>query len=349
MPSTAPALKRHNHRVHPCETEKKQELLNILLAKNSEKSILVVTCDENDSLENLSNAKNVLFISDDVLLKSPELQAELVISYDLPDKAIAYMARIAHATTYALILLDLTEEKLLYPIETLIGRTIMQEPIDGFGPIIVVKEEVVKKEYKPRDDKKDFKPRNNDFKGEKKKFGDRPSRDDKPRSAKPYDKDKKDEKSGFKKPWDKDNRDDKPAFKKPYDKDKKDDKFGAKKPWDKDKKDDKSGFKKPYDKDNRDDKSAFKKPYDKDKKDDKFGAKKPWDKDKKDAGKSESWAKKDNKGSKFLGKDENGKAMFSGKSGERNHRHDGSKRESAPVLTGKKINIKALKKPENKE
>ena len=304
MLSSAPTLKRHNHRVHPCETEKKQELLNILLAKNSEKSIFVVTCDENDSLENLSNAKNVLFISDDVLLKSPELHAELVISYDLPDKAIAYMARIAHATTYALILLDLTEEKLLYPIETLIGRTIMQEPIDGFGPIIVVKEEIVKKEYKPRDDKKDFKPRNNDFKGEKKKFGDRPSRDDKPRSAKPYDKDKKDEKSGFKKPWDKNN---------------------------------------------RDDKSAFKKPYDKDKKDNAFGAKKPWDKDKKDGGKSESWAKKDNKGSKFLGKDENGKAMFSGKSGERNHRHDGSKRESAPVLTGKKINIKALKKPESKE
>lgn len=304
MLSSTPTLKRHNHRVHPCETEKKQELLNILLAKNSEKSILVVTCDENDTLENLSDAKNVLFISDDVLLKSPELHAELVISYDLPDKAIAYMARIAHATTYALILLDLTEEKLLYPIETLIGRTIMQEPIDGFGPIIIIKEEIVKKEYKPRDDKKDFKPRNNDFKGEKKKFGDRPSRDDKPRSAKPYDKDKKDEKSGFKKPWDKDNRDEKPAFKKPYDKDKKDDKFGVKKPW---------------------------------------------DKDKKDGAKSESWAKKDNKGSKFLGKDENGKAMFSGKSGERNHRHDGSKRESAPVLTGKKINIKALKKPESKE
>ncbi len=321
MPSSTPTLKRHNHRIHPCQSEKKHELLNLLLKKNEGKNIIVVTCE---TIEKGENSKNVTFINDDDLLSAPELKAELLISYNLPDKAIAYMARIAHATSYALILLDQEEEKLLYPIETLIGRTIMQEPIEGFGPAIVVKQEIIKKEYAPREERKDFKPRNSDFKGDKKKFGDRPSRDDKPRSAKPFD---RDEKPGFKKPWDKDN---KSAAKKPWDKDKKDDnKPGFKKPWDKD---DKSVAKKPWDKDKKDDKSGFKKPFDKD---GKSGFKKPYDKDK--------------KSSTFLGKDENGKAIFSGKSGDRNHRHDGSKRESAPVLTGKKINIKSLKKPADKE
>lgn len=316
MLSSTATLKRHNHRVHPCETEKKQELLGLLLSQNVGKNTLVISCD---TIQESKISTNVTFINDADLLKSPELMAELVISYDLPDKAISYMARIAHSTSHALILLDQEEEKLLYPIETLIGRTIMQESIEGFSPIIVPKVEVLKKEYSPRDEKRDFKPKNNSFSGEKKKFADKSQRDDKPRSSKPYDKEKKEEKSGFKKPWDKKNTDDKAGFKKPYDKDKKDDKAGFKKPWDKDKKDDKSGFKKPY------------------------------DKDKKDGSKSDTWAKKDNKGSKFLGKDENGKAIFSGKSGERNHRHDGTKRESTPVLTGKKIQIKSLKKPQNKE
>ncbi len=314
MPSTSPALKRHNHRVHPCQTEKKQELLHLLLEKHKEKNILVVTCGTPEDIK-LSN--NVTVMNDDDLLKTPELLVELLISYDLPQKGIEYMARIAHAMTYALILLDQEEEKLLYPIETLLGRTIMQEPIDGFGPAIIVKKEFVKKEFTPRDEKKEYKPRSNDTRGEKKKFGDKPFRDDKPRSNKPYDKDKKDEKSGFKKP---------------YDRDKKEDKFGAKKPWDKEKKDGKSDFKKPYDKDKKETKSDFKKPYDKNAKPD---FKKPYDRDKKD--------------SKFLGKDENGKAIFSGKSGERNHRYDGSKREDTPVLSGKKINVKVFKKPTTKE
>lgn len=325
MSSSTPTLKRHNHRVHPCETEKKQELLNLLLSQNAGKNIIIISCE---AIDNCENSSNVTFINDADLLKAPELMAELVISYDLPDKAISYMARIAHSTSHALILLDQEEEKLLYPIETLIGRTIMQEPLNGFGPIIVPKVEVVKREFKPREEKREFKPRNNDSRGEK-KFGERPAREEKPRSFKPYDKDKKDERPAFKKPYDKDKKDDKSGFKRPYDKS---DKPDFKKPYDKDKKDDKSGFKKPYDKS---DKPAFKKPYDKDAKPE---FKKPYDRD-----------KKDGKKSTFLGKDENGKAIFSGKSGERNHRHDGSKREFEPVLTGKKINVKAFKKPQNKE
>ena len=53
---------------------------------------------------------------------------------------------------------------------------------------------------------------------------------------------------------------------------------------------------------------------------------------------------------KFLGKDENGKAIFSGKSGDRNHHHDGSQREKfdAPKKVGKTISIKA-RKPKEEE
>ena len=221
MSSTTPALKRHNHRVHPCQAEKKDELLKLLIEKNAQLNILVVTSGDKEKIQNAQNSKNVTILTDEELLDAKELKAELVISYDLPDKAIKYMARIAHSSTYALILLDPSEERLLYSIETLIGRTIMQESIEGFGPKVALKEESVKKEYKQK-------------------------RDDKPRSKKPFNKDKK-------------------------------------------------------------------------------------------------------SSNKFLGKDEHGKAKFSGKSGERNHRYDGKPKESTPKLTGKKINIKSLKKSKDKE
>ena len=55
----------------------------------------------------------------------------------------------------------------------------------------------------------------------------------------------------------------------------------------------------------------------------------------------DKWAKKKKAPNKFLGKDENGKAKFSGKSGDRNHRYDGTPR------VGKKITIKARKPKED--
>lgn len=114
--------------------------------------------------------------------------------------------------------------------------------------------------------------------------------------------------------------------KKPYDKDKKP--FsGERKPYDKDKKP-YSGEKKPYDPD--------RKPYDKDKKP--YSAeKKPYDASKK-------------KTNNFLGYDANGKAMFSGKSGDRNHKYDGTQKgaeDRALKKTGKTFLIKELKKKED--
>jgi len=74
--------------------------------------------------------------------------------------------------------------------------------------------------------------------------------------------------------------------------------------------------------------------------------KKSYDKDgkKNNFNKSDSddkWAKKKKAPNKFLGKDENGKAKFSGKSGDRNHRYDGTPK------VGKKINITARKPKED--
>jgi len=61
------------------------------------------------------------------------------------------------------------------------------------------------------------------------------------------------------------------------------------------------------------------------------------------------WAKKKKEQNKFLGKDENGKAIFSGKSGDRNHRYDGTQRDKydAPKKVGKTISIKARKPKED--
>jgi len=66
--------------------------------------------------------------------------------------------------------------------------------------------------------------------------------------------------------------------------------------------------------------------------------------------KKDKWAKKDKEVSKYIGKDENGKAIFSNKTRERNHRYDGTpkteaEKRSTSRRTIRKINIKP-KKPE---
>ncbi|MDD2652000.1 MAG: hypothetical protein PHX44_02970 [Sulfurimonas sp.] len=142
---------------------------------------------------------------------------------------------------------------------------------------------------------------------------------------------------------------------KPSLKPKSDAKKVQRKPFDKPKRD-----KKPFEKSDRpkreDEKSehrSFEKPkYGKPKKDGEKSKSKSFDKPKYDKPKKEGEKPKyDKKPNKFLGKDENGKAKFSGKSGERNHRYDGKPKESteAPKKEGRKISIKALKPKENSE
>lgn len=262
MSSSTPALKRHNHRVHPCNDDKKEELLHFLLEKNSDKKIIVVTSKKSQLT---SSQENVSIVSDEELAATPEAKCDMIISFDLPSKAIYYMARIAHTETYALILVNPSEERVIHPIETLIGRTIMQELVEGFSEIRIEKTaQPIRKDFDPREERKRA------FLGD----------DDKPKKPR-EDRDKK-----------------------PYD-----------------------------DKPRREYSDKDKKPYgDKPKRDYSDDAgKKPWEKKK----------RADNK---FLGKDEHGKGIFSGKSGERNHHYDGTPKNKAPKLTGKKISIKGVKK-----
>lgn len=72
---------------------------------------------------------------------------------------------------------------------------------------------------------------------------------------------------------------------------------------------------------------------------------------KRERGADDKWAKKKKEANKFLGKDENGKALFSGKTGDRNHKYDGTPKAKydAPKAGGRKISINSFKKKETPE
>ena len=186
MSNPTPTLKRHNHRVHPCKDDKKEELLKFLLSKNNDKKIIVVTSKKS---ELTTEQENVAILCDEELIAQPELRCDMLISYDLPSKAINYMARITHTDTYALILVNPSEERVIHPIETLIGRTIMQESVEGFSEVREEKQaQPTKKDSNPREDrKKEFLSRNEE----------KPKREFK--DKKPYSKDDRNER----KSWDK--------------------------------------------------------------------------------------------------------------------------------------------------
>ncbi len=192
MSSTTILIKRKNHRVHPCKNDKKEELLNLLIGRNPELSILIVTQNDPEAIQNVQKTDNITIMSDAALADSKELQCDILISIDLPDTAAAYMQRLSHAKKEALILIDAQEQKKLYPIETAMGRTIQEEIISGFetDELLALQRE---KEYKEQgkelrasgqlDDRNACdnrrKPRNN-----------KKPRDDKRPARKPYSKPK---------------------------------------------------------------------------------------------------------------------------------------------------------------
>lgn len=124
-------IKHNKHRIHPCPNEKKLELLKLIITENSDKKLLIVSCEENEDLKELAS-KKVIVMSDKELYNSKDTDGELLISYDLPSVALVYMSRLGRAKTGAIILLDALEQKQLYPIETLIGKVIRIEKIEGF-------------------------------------------------------------------------------------------------------------------------------------------------------------------------------------------------------------------------
>ncbi len=248
MSSNTLSIKPNNHRIYQCPSDKKIALLNkIIEESNSEDILLVCSSEPEDLIQKLQN-KDVKVIQDRELVKNKDITCKFLISYDMPIKAIVYMARVARATDKAVMLLDENEQKEVHSIEALLGRAIKQESIEGFGY-------PVKESTKPQE-------------GARKRL----SKDAIKEVAKKRYEESTQEKPKF----------DKPKFDKP--------------------------------------KRDFK---NESKKDDK-------------------WAKKKKTPNKFLGKDEKGKAIFSGKSGERNHHYDGT-----PKVTGKRINIKARKPKED--
>ncbi len=241
MSSNTITIKPNNHRAYPCSNSKKPQLLNQLIEQNSKSTIIIVCSQNPHAIQNLLENKDVVVMDDKEFITSKDTKCEILISYDVPDKAIIYTARVSKATLKAFVLVDKNEQKKLYPIEMLLGRAIKQEVLSGFEY-----EEIKKADTQKQTTKKLSK---DEIKAVAKK--------------------RYEEKTGEPKP------------------------------------------KKEFKKSDKDDK----------------------------------WAKKKKAPNKFLGKDENGKAIFSGKSGERNHRYDGTPRDKydAPKKVGRKINIKSIK------
>ena len=272
MSQNSITIKAANHRIYQCPNAKKIALLEKLIQENGELDTVVVCASDVENLRGSLNLESVRVIEDRELVKDKAFKCEFLISYDMPIKAIVYMARVSRASQKAYMLLDEREQSGVHSIEMLLGRAIKQEAIEGFMYDIV---------EKPQEDEPRRKKLTKEQISEIAKKRHEDATTEKPKRDK-FDKPKRD----FKK-------DDKREFKK-------DAKYKDSKPRDSKSKDDR-------------------------------------------------WAKKKKAPNKYLGKDENGKAIFSGKSGERNHRYDGTPRDKwdAPKKVGKKINIKARKPKED--
>lgn len=286
MPTNQITIKHNKHRIHPCPSDKKLSLLEMLISQNGSLKIVVALSDNDVLTKEAITSKNITVLSDEELMGLPELRCELLISYDLPQTAELYLSRLAKATDGAIVLLDISEQKHLYPIETLLKRVIRQEVVAGF-------------EY-PKQEKMKIAP-------------------------KPVQKPKRAEKKPQRKEFEKPKYDKKPFDKKKVERPKRDGEGSERKAYEKPKYD-KKPFEKPkYDKPKREGEDSERKPYEK--------------------------PKYDKKPNKFLGKDESGKAKFSGKSGERNHRYDGKPKEitETPKNVGRKISIKERKPKKSEE
>jgi len=246
-------IKASNQRIYQCPNDQKVALINNVIAENKKLDIVVVCSSDVAALRESLDSKDVRVVEDRELVKDKELKCEFLIGYDMPIKAIVYMARVSRASQKAVMILNESEQKLLHSIETLLGRAIKQEAIEGFMYKVAAK-----KEYDPKKRKALTKDQITEIAR------------------------KRHEEATVEKP--KHEYSDKP-------------------------------------------KGDFKK-----------------------GDKDERWEKKKKAPNKFLGKDESGKAIFSGKSGDRNHRHDGTPKAKfdAPKAGGKRISIKARKPKEEK-
>jgi len=164
------SVKRQNHRVHPCTTHKKNELLNFLIANNENQTILILTANDPKNIEIASENELITIMNDTDLESNNEITCNLLISYDLPETPEAYVARLSRADTKALILLNEDERALLHPIERALGRTLIQEQLVGFEAKFAMEPEPKEKVYRNdyTNDRRDFKK---DKRSSDKKYG----------------------------------------------------------------------------------------------------------------------------------------------------------------------------------
>ena len=132
MSSLLSSIKPNNHKIHPCISECKVALCLAIISKNKNKNIIITTAGDTKVLEDEISFENVKIFTDKDLIQNNKESCELLISFDLPNKAIIYDARLVHTSSNAILLLSKNEQVLLYPIETLFGRVIKQEIIEGY-------------------------------------------------------------------------------------------------------------------------------------------------------------------------------------------------------------------------
>jgi len=132
MSSLLSSIKPNNHKIHPCISERKVALCLAIISKNKNKNIIITTAGDTKVLEDEISFENVKIFTDKDLIQNNKESCELLISFDLPNKAIIYDARLVHTSSNAILLLSKNEQVLLYPIETLLGRVIKQEIIEGY-------------------------------------------------------------------------------------------------------------------------------------------------------------------------------------------------------------------------
>lgn len=126
-------IKRYNHRVHPCSTEQKQNLLKHLVDFYKDKSILVIS-DANTKVTEIED-KNMTLCDDDALREMGDKKWDVLISFDLPKDPQEYIDRLPFATIMALIIADDKEQQTLFLIETLLGKNLTRETIEDFADL----------------------------------------------------------------------------------------------------------------------------------------------------------------------------------------------------------------------
>ena len=125
-------IKRHNHRVIPCNTERKIELVNFLIKNNSKLEIVIISKDAIKDFKYISLNEKVKITTDTQFCNDITSEFDMLINYDLPQNPQEYLKRLELAKTYSLILLEPNEHATLYPIETILGRVLVQDTIKAF-------------------------------------------------------------------------------------------------------------------------------------------------------------------------------------------------------------------------